>query len=178
MKLQFLTALLLLALAACNTPKPEPEPAATTTAATPSANHDYGVKFTYSSNFAWGDPALGDKIVSIWKHYDANTLDSTLSYFADSVNTDIPGLQGTFQKDSLIAMVKSARGQASSCISTYDALTTMKANEKEETVVCIWGKEKTVVKGKTMVRDLSEVWGLNKEGKITWVKGYELPKTQ
>jgi hypothetical protein len=75
-------------------------------------------------------------------------------------------------------MVKYARGQASSCISTYDALTAMKANEKEESVVCIWGQEKTVVKGKTMIRDLSEAWGFNKEGKITWVKGYELPKTQ
>jgi hypothetical protein len=163
-----------LLLAACNTPSNEATPAAA--AAEAPAKHDYGVKASYSTDFTIADAALGDKVVALWKHFDANTLDSVASYFADSVYQEMPGYKGKMSRDSALAAAKAFRASLSSCVSTIDALVPLKASDKEESVVCIWGVETTEAGGKKMVRDISEAWGFNKDGKVAWIKQYELKK--
>jgi hypothetical protein len=174
-----MTRLILVALvacvAACNTPSNEP---AKVVEETPAAvKHDYGVKFDYSSDFELADAAYADKVVSLWKHYDANTLDSTKSYFADSVETEFPGSSGKFSRDSIMSMVKESRGRHATCVSTFDAIVPLKASGKDETAVSVWGSETvTDSKGKKMERDLNEVWIFNKDGKITYIAQFEMKK--
>jgi hypothetical protein len=166
-------ALLLLAVA-CNTPSNEVIPVADKPAEV--KKHDYGVKFSYSADLALGDPAYADKVVAMWKHYDANTTDSTRAYFADSVFNDMPGFAGKLQADTMMKEIKASRAEYSACTTTFDAILTTKAEGKDETVVGVWGVETTTKAGKTSKRDLHELWGFNKEGKVTWVKQYELKK--
>lgn len=171
---KLLTAAIVLMAISCNTPsneaaKPETAPAA-------AAAHDYGVKASYSTDFAIGDAALGDKVVALWRYFDNNTLDSAASYFADSLYQDMPGFKGTMSRDSAMAGVKAYRASLTSSVTTIDALVPLKASNKEESVVCIWGVETTEAGGKKMLRDIQEVWGFNKDGKVTWIKQYELKK--
>jgi hypothetical protein len=158
----------------CNTPSNEA--AKTEAAPAAPAAHDYGVKASYSTDFAIADAALGDKVVALWKHFDNNTMDSTVSMFADSIYQDMPGFMGTMSRDSAMASVKAYRATLTSCVTEIDALVPLKASNKEESVVCIWGKETTEAGGKKHVRDINEVWGFNKDGKVTWIKQYELKK--
>lgn len=175
-KSPYMTKLLTMAVAlmafSCNTPSNE---AAKTEAApaTP-AKHDYGVKVSYSTDFVIGDPALGDKVVAVWKSYDANTLASVKDHFADSVDNDLPGYKAKVSRDTLIAQVSAMRSALTSCVSEFTAIVPLKANDKDESVVCVWGKETTEAGGKKNSRQIQEVWGFNKEGKITWIKQYQL----
>jgi hypothetical protein len=168
------TAALLVFVLACNTPSNEVIPVAEKPADV--KKHDYGVKFSYSSDFSLGDPALADKVISMWKHYDANTIDSTRSSFADSVFSDMPGYAAKLQADTMIKEIKVSRAEYSACTTSFDAILTTKAEGKDETVVLIWGVETATKAGKTSKRDLHEVWGFNKDGKVTWIKQFELKR--
>jgi hypothetical protein len=170
MKKILATALVLLAIACNMSSKETPKTEVTT------AKHDYGATAAYSSDFGLGDPALGNKVVALWKDFDANTLDSVGSYFADSVYQEMPGYMGMMSRDSATAMAKAYRKQLTTCNTQIDAIIPVKASEKDESLVCIWGRETAEAGGKKMLRDIHEVWGFNKDGKVTWIKQYELKK--
>jgi hypothetical protein len=159
---------------ACNTPSNEVVPAVEKSAE--HTKHDYGVKFSFSSDFSIGDPALADKVVTLWKHYDANTVDSARSFFADSVFSDMPGYAAKLQADSMIKEIKASRSAFSSCVSTFDAIIPIKANDKNESGVAIWGVETTTKAGKTTKRDIHELWMFDQNGKINWIKQYQLER--
>jgi len=174
-----MTKLVLIAMVtlavSCNTPSNEPATVVSDTAASVTAKHDYGVKFAYSGDLGIGDVSLADKVVNLWKHFDANTLDSVKSYFADSVSVHFTGMEVTkFSRDSLFTMVKAERGAMSSCVTEFDAIVPLKANDKGENVVSVWGVETATIKGKKIVRDLNEIWAFNKDGKIDFLKQYVL----
>lgn len=171
---KFSALVLLLLAVACNTPSNEVVPVVDKPAEV--KKHDYGVKFSYSADLTLGDPALADKVVAMWKHYDANTTDSTRAYFADSVFNDMPGFAGKLQVDTMMKEIKASRAAFSSCNTSFDAILTTKAEGKDETVVCVWGVETTTKAGKTSKRDLHELWGFNKDGKVTWIKQYQLER--
>jgi hypothetical protein len=164
-------ALLMLATA-CNTPSNEPAAVATEPAAAAPAKHDYGIKAGYSSDFAIGDPAQGDIIIKLWKQFDENKLTEGKDYFADSVTLMFPGYVAKLSRDSMTTMMIAERGMASSMATTIDAIIPVKANDKDESAVCIWGKETSTVKGKEQKREIHEVWIFNKAGKITTLEQY------
>jgi hypothetical protein len=168
------TIALLLLVLACNTPSNEVIPVAEKPAEV--KKHDYGVKFSYSSDLSLADPSLADKVVAMWKHYDANTIDSTRASFADSVFNDMPGFSGKLQVDSMIKEIKASRAEYSACTTSFDAILTTKAEGKDETVVGVWGVETATKGGKTKKRDLHELWGFNKDGKVIWIKQYQLER--
>lgn len=164
---------LLLLVASCNTPSNEPAAvtAEPTTAPAP-AKHDYGVKATYSSDFALADPALGDIVVKLWKQYDENKLADGKDYFADSVDVKMPGFIKKMSRDSMIVGVSGDRSQYSKVNSVIDAIIPVKANDKDESAVLMWGVETSTMKGKETKRDIHEVWIFNKAGKITNIEQY------
>jgi hypothetical protein len=164
---KLLTAAIILLAISCNTPSNEAQPAPAAEAKTP---HDYGMKASYSTDFSLGSEALGDSVIKLWKDFDANTLSASM--FADSVTAMFPGFTAKVARDSMLAMTKAERGAMDSCTTTLDALVPLKASNKEESVVCIWGVEKSVIKGKKQSRDLHEVWGFNNDGKVIWIKQY------
>lgn len=169
---QLLAGLLIFAAASCNAPETESAALSDTTSQVNLAAHDYGVKASYSTDFAVGDHKHGDLIVKLWKDFDANTFENGSAYFADSVMAIFPGYRAQLSRDSMIAMAKSERARMDSVHTSIDAIVPLKASNKNETVVAIWGEEHAYIKGKKQRRDLHEVWGVNENGKVAWVKQY------
>jgi hypothetical protein len=83
-----------------------------------------------------------------------------------------PGYRALLSRDSMIAMTKLERGRMDSLRTSIDAIVPLKASNKNETVVAIWGEEHAYIKGKKQRRDIHEVWGINENGKVTWMKQY------
>lgn len=131
----------------------------------------YSYPVSYSSDFSIGDAALAAKITELWKDFDDNTFDKHKSYFADSVNMIFrDGSKFTGTLDSLMKMVKGYRGSLKACVSTIDAITTLKPNGKDESWVCVWGNEKTTNnKGKVDSAGLHEAWMFDKDGKVAYM---------
>jgi hypothetical protein len=165
---QFLSCLLALCMLACSAPSTEPSAAVPEE---PKAPHDYGITASYSTDFSLGDVANGDAVIKLWKYFDENNF-ADASLFADSVVMMFPMYTAKMSRDSVIAMASAERGTMDSCVTTVDAIVPLKASNKDEHVVCIWGRENAVIKGQKRTRDLHEVWGFNKEGKVAWMKQY------
>jgi hypothetical protein len=168
---QLLAGMLLLA-ASCNAPETESTALPDNTSQVNVAAHDYGVTASYSTDFAVGDHKHGDLIVKLWKDFDANTFENGSAYFADSVMAIFPGYRALLSRDSMIAMAKLERDPMDSVRTSIDAIVPLKASNKNETVVAIWGEEHAYIKGKKQRRDIHEVWGVNENGKVTWMKQY------
>ena len=134
--------------------------------------HDYRVTASYSTDFTVGDHKHGDMIIQLWKHFDDNTFDQASAYFADSVNAMFPGWHSKVSRDTLIAQAKAERASMDSVHTSLDAIVPLKASNKNETVVAIWGEELAYVKGKKQRRDIHEVWGVDDKGKVIWMKQY------
>ena len=157
---------------ACNSSAPKPEAAPETSAST--ATHEYSVKSRYSSDWEMGDPILAEKVITLWKHYDNNTLDSVRPYFADSVYMDMPGFVGNLHADTALAGAKADRARYSSLKSEIDVVLPINAkNHPEEKIVTIWGEEVGVLDGKPIKRRLHETWAFNNDGKVIWMIRYD-----
>lgn len=168
---QLLAALLLLA-ASCNAPETEKAATTDTTAAASASAHDYGITASYSTDFAVGDHKHGDMVIKLWKYFDDNTFDKGSDYFADSVTAMFPGWHSRVSRDTLMAQAKAERARMDSVHTSIDAIVPLKASNKNETVVAIWGEEHAYIKGKKQRRDLHEVWGIDENGKVIWMKQY------
>jgi hypothetical protein len=169
---RFLPLALIAATIACNTQSPES--AAEITETTHAAAHEYSVKSRYSSDWELGDAQQGETVITLWKHFDNNTLDSVRSLFADSVYMEGPAWAMKLQSDSALAGAKADRAQYSVLKTEIDAILPLKANDHpDETLVSIWGEEIGTMGGKEIKRKINEVWGFNKDGKISWMLRYE-----
>jgi hypothetical protein len=170
---KFLPVVLVLAAIACNSSAPEPA-AATAETAPATAAHEYSVKSRYSSDWEMGDPQQGEAVIALWKHFDNNTLDSARSLFADSIYMETPAFAMKLQTDSALAGAKAERALYSTLKTEIDAILPLKAKDHpEETLVSIWGEEIGTMGGKEIKRKINEVWGFNKEGKVSSMLRYE-----
>ena len=159
--------------AACNTATTSSEQSndSATTASTSNESVTYAYPVNYSSDFEIGDSKLAQTVLSIWKDFDDNTLDNHKDAFADSVTIDLSGgdqVKGT--RDSVIANMKAYRSSLKNVVSSIDVVTTLKPKGKDETWVCVWGKETdTNSKNKVDSTYLQENWMFNKDGKISYM---------
>jgi len=113
-------------------------------------------------------------VLDAWKDYDNGTLANSASVFADSVSMSMSnGTVMNTKKDSVIAMIAAYRNSFASATSTVDVIVSLKPKGKEETWVCIWGKEVDVTKdGKKDSSYLNENWMFTKDGKCARVEQY------
>ncbi len=160
-------------LAACGNPAPTEEATASKdTSASSAPPLSYAYTATYSSDFEFGDPKLAQTVLDRWKDYDNNSFEGGKSSFADSVSMDFAdgsSFKGT--RDSITAMVSAYRSGFSSAVSTVNAWVTLKPKGKDETWVCIWGKEvHTDKKGKKDSLNLNENWMFDKNGKVAYIE--------
>ncbi|HLO82570.1 MAG TPA: hypothetical protein VK166_16510 [Chitinophagaceae bacterium] len=164
---------LILTTVACNTPKQEP--ATSTTEAAPAATaHEYSVKSRYSSNWEMGDTQQGETVIALWRHFDNNTLDSARSFFADSLYMETPAFAAKLQIDTALAGAKADRAQFSALKTEIDAIIPLKTKDHpDESLVSIWGEEIGTMGGKEIKRKVNEVWGFDKNGKVSWMLRYE-----
>jgi hypothetical protein len=121
-----------------------------------------------------GDTQQGEAVIALWRHFDNNTLDSARSYFSDSFYMETPAFTGKLQVDSALAGAKADRAQFSTLKTEIDAIIPLKANDHpDESLVSIWGEEIGTMGGKEIKRKINEVWGFNKDGKVSWMLRYE-----
>ena len=177
MKQLSIATFIMCAFVACNTATNSSNTKDTTTAAATdttamSTNVSYAYPVAYSSDFTIGDSKYAQIVLELWKDFDNNTFDNHKDAFADSVSMDFPDgstMSGT--RDSIIAGAKAFRSSLKNCVSSIDAIVTLKPKGKDETWVCVWGKEvDTHNNGKIDSVNHNENWMFNKDGKIAYME--------
>lgn len=179
MKQLLIAAFIICAFVACNTATNSSNTKDTTTVAATdttamSTNVSYAYPVEYSSDFTIGDPKYAQMVLELWKDYDNNTFNNHKDYFADSVNMDFSGMSISGTRDSIIAMATADRGKLKNSTSSVEVVTALKPKGKDETWVCVWGKEVDTHKdGKMDSVYLNENWMFNKDGKVAYMSQFQ-----
>ncbi|MEP6950568.1 MAG: hypothetical protein ABI863_14885 [Ginsengibacter sp.] len=72
-----------------------------------------------------------------------------------------------------MAGAKRYRGSMSTAVSSIDAWMPLRSIDRNEDWVAVWGTETdTYPYGKTDKKDLHEIWRINKEGKVDFMKQF------
>lgn len=126
----------------------------------------------YSSSFKLGNPAYSAIILNMWKDWDDNDF-TRHDYMSDTVTLWLPDGQVIHGKAAALEGAKKFRGGMKSCSSVVHAWVPLKATDKGDDLVCIWGTETdTYADGKVDVRELHEVWWFNKDGKLSGMRQF------
>ena len=143
--------LLVLAICAaslgCNTSKTKEatSDSATKMASTDMASNEnvsYPYPINYSSKFEVGDPKNSQMILGLWKDYDNNDFDKGRDHFADTVTMLFSGMNMMNKsRDTMMASTKAYRNTFKSAASKIDAVMSVKATDKNEDWVLVWGTE-------------------------------------
>ena len=161
---------------ACNTSSDNSNESKDSTATTDTSPVavSYAYPIGYSADFEIGDPKHAQTVLTLWKDYDNNTLDAHKEAFADSVQfTTADGSIIAGPRDSVIKAIASHRASFSKAVDSVDVLVSLKAKGKEESWVCIWGKEiDTYKNGKVDSIYLNEDWMFDKNGKIARIEQF------
>ncbi len=135
-------------------------------------NMSYPYTANYSSDFKIGNPAHSKMILDLWKDWDDNALDRH-DFMADTLVMFFPDGSVMHGKDSCMAGAKRFRSSMSTATSTLDAWIPLKCVDRNEDWVALWGTETdTYPDGKTQKRDVQEIWRINKDGKINFMKQF------
>jgi hypothetical protein len=128
---------------------------------------------SYSSNFKMAEPSYSEKVLTLWKDFENNALEKHADLISDTVTmliADAPAVKG---KAANLAGAKEFRSSVTNYKVTVDAWMSVKSVDKGENFVCIWGTEDFTDKaGKHINRRLHEVWGFNKDGKVSLLMQY------
>ncbi|MBS1524694.1 MAG: hypothetical protein JST19_03530 [Bacteroidetes bacterium] len=129
----------------------------------------------YSSKFTIADESYANKVLTLWKDYEDNVLDRHIDWFADTVSMTLATGQTVKGKAENLAGVKAYRGSLKDMKISMDAWVSLKS-DRGDNLVCVWGTEDfTDPSGKHVVNHLQEVWGFNKDGKVSIMLQYLQP---
>jgi hypothetical protein len=132
-----------------------------------------GYTANFSSSFAMADPSYSEKVLMLWKDFENNTLDKHLDMFSDTVSMTLSDGTTVKGKAQNLAGAKEFRNSLKNYKVSVDAWMSVKSLDKNANFVCIWGNEDFTDKdGKHITRRLHEVWGFNKDGKISILLQY------
>ncbi|MEO6707219.1 MAG: hypothetical protein ABIN04_15375 [Ginsengibacter sp.] len=135
-------------------------------------NMDYPYTANYSSDFKMGNPAQAKMILELWKDWDDNAFDRH-DYMADTLVMFLSDGSVIRGKDSCLAGAMRYRGAMSSAVSELDAWIPLKSIDRNENWVAVWGSETdTWPDGKTDKREVHEIWRINKDGKVDFMKQF------
>jgi hypothetical protein len=136
-------------------------------------NMVYPYKATYSSQFAPGAPAHSKLILDMWKAWDDNAFDRVMAHVADTVMQELPDGTVIKGKENFFNTGKQYRDRYATVKSTVEAWMPVKSLDRNEDFVLVWGSEEDTDKdGKVTTTRFHEVWGLNKDGKIIFMRQY------
>lgn len=132
----------------------------------------YPYTANYSSDFKIGNSADVKKVLELWKDFDNNTFDAH-DYFADTAVMFFPDGSMIRGKDSIMAGAKRYRATLSNSSGTLDAWVPLKCVDRNENWVALWGTDtETGADGKEVKRDIQEIWRINKDGKVDFMKQF------
>ena len=138
------------------------------------ATMNSGLPYTanYSSNFIMGSPANSKMILDLWKDWDDNAFNRH-DYMADTLVMYFPDGTMTKGKQANLDAAMKYRGSMTSAVSTLDAWMPLKSVDKNENWVALWGSETdTFADGRVEKRDIHEIWRINKDGKVDFMKQF------
>ncbi|HJP63867.1 MAG TPA: hypothetical protein VJ844_10510 [Mucilaginibacter sp.] len=131
-------------------------------------------KASYSSKFTIADQAHANKVLTLWKDFENNTLDKHIAWFADTVSITTADGKTVKGKAENLKGVKEYRKTMSKLKVTVDAWVSLKSTDHNENVVCVWGTEEFMMNGKQVKQSIQEVWAFNKDGKISMMLQYAM----
>jgi hypothetical protein len=128
---------------------------------------------SYSSKFTFADQSYSDKILSLWKDYENNTLDNHLDLFTDTVSMELANGAIVKGKAENLKGVKESRNSIKDYKVTMAAWMSVKSLDRGENIVLVWGDESFTDKdGKKVQQRVHEVWVFNSAGKISFMMQY------
>lgn len=127
----------------------------------------------YSSQFTIGNAEHARMILTLWKDWDDNMLDRNVALMADTISMDTPDGQTIRGRDSVMMVFKQARSQYTTVKSVVEAYMPLRSTDRNEDFVAIWGLETdTSSDGSTTTKRIQEVWRINRDGKIDYMRQY------
>jgi hypothetical protein len=142
----------------------------------------YPFKAHYSSDLSMsGHSDYAHKVLTVWKMYENNQIDSMKPFYADTVTyDDARGNHYHGPSEGLLQIAKGEMAQLDSLRFDIDMWETVHSNDKNEDWVNIWCKERDYPKtGKADTALMYEQWKI-KDGRIYYFNQYfsKLPKTK
>lgn len=133
---------------------------------------DYPYKAGYSSNFVMGNPKHAKMILDMWKDYDDNNF-TRHDYLADTIKVFLADGSVISGKQNALSGISAYRSTFTAVSSTVDAWMPLKSVDRNENWVAIWGTENDTNKdGSVTSAEIHEIWRINKDGKIDYMKQY------
>jgi hypothetical protein len=127
----------------------------------------------YSSQFTIGNAEHSRMILDLWKDWDDNAIDRHSAWLADSIVMETSNGTTVRGKQNFISSGRQYRSQYSTVKSTLEAMMPLYSTDKNENWVAIWGLEhNTMADGRTTTNRLHEIWRINKEGKMDYVRQF------
>lgn len=137
------------------------------------ANIMYPYTAEYSSQFVPGNPQHAKLILDMWKMWDDNQLDLQESFIADTIVMEAPDGQALRGKENFMKESKAYRSGFSSMKSSVETWIPLRSVDRNENWVAIWGREAaTNSNGVTSTNLIHEIWRINKDGKIDFMRQY------
>lgn len=127
----------------------------------------------YSAQFVPGDPAHARPVLELWKAWEANDLDRQAATLADTVQMDFADGRTVRGKDSVLAALKRERSTLTASKATVEAWLPFKSLDRGDSWVALWAREEAADgSGKVSVTQYHELWRINKDGKIDYLRQY------
>jgi ketosteroid isomerase-like protein len=131
----------------------------------------------YSSQFVPGTPAHARPVLELWKAWEANDLDRQSAALADTVVMEFPGSPTVRGKDSTLSALKRHRGALTTSKATVEAWMPFKSLDRNESWVAVWTREEATDKtGKASVVRYHDLWRINTDGRIDYLRRYAAPQ--
>lgn len=130
----------------------------------------------YSSQFVPGTPSHARPVLELWKAWEANDLDRQAASLADTVLVDLADGRTIQGKDSVLAALKRERGALSATKATIEAWLPFRSLDRGDSWVALWAREEAAdASGKVSVIRFHEMWRINKDGRIDYMRQYSAP---
>jgi ketosteroid isomerase-like protein len=130
----------------------------------------------YSSQFVPGSPEHARLALDVWKAWEANDLDRQAAAFADTIMIDFSQGQTVRGKDSVLAVLKRGRSDFTTSVPVMEAWMPFKSLDRNESWVAVWVRVQDTDKaGKQSVTRYHDMWRINRDGKIDYLRQYAAP---
>lgn len=132
-----------------------------------------GYTASYSSDFKMASSSYSNKILTLWKDFENNTLDNHVDLISDTVTMILDNGQVVKGKAENLANVKAFRSSIKDYKVKVQAWMSLLSVDRDEHWVAIWAVEDFADKdGKQVTVRRHEIWGFNSAGKVSIMMQY------
>lgn len=131
----------------------------------------------YTEGYTLGSNKNLKRVADFWKEFENGDVRNSSGDFADYVKYVTPNLYVYAKKDSVLSEIKKLRDNYKTLQTFVHSWMPVKSRNNNEDWVFIWGRQIITHKdNKTQTLELHECWQFDKEGKIMFMKQYNMRK--